>query len=60
LFGSGMKASSSVGKCRIAATVTTQDGEGLCPEGMVMWTDGEITTLARAKDGDGACTRALG
>jgi hypothetical protein len=54
-----MEASLSFGKRRIVATVTTQDGEGFCGEGMVMWTDGETTTLARAKGGDSARTRAL-
>jgi hypothetical protein len=55
-----MEASSSFGKRRIAATVTTQDGEGLGREGMVMWIDDEVATLARAKGSDGARKRALG
>jgi hypothetical protein len=55
-----MGASLSFGKRRIAATVTTQDGEELRREGMVMWVGGEIATRARAKEYGDTCKRAFG
>jgi hypothetical protein len=55
-----MEASSSFGKRRIAATVTTQDGEVLRWEGMVMWMDGEIATPLCTNEGGGACQRMVG